>query len=100
MVALAAPGVLQVTQTISKDPPLSEVLTLLAPQVDVILVEGYKSSFLPKVAVLGPESVEVPDFPKIIALVASQPPVTSLPVFHPQAVEALGKFLRQFLGFP
>ena len=55
LVALAAPGLLQVNRPFPAEPPLSEVLASLSPEVDLILVEGYKSGPLPKIVVLPPD---------------------------------------------
>ena len=51
-VALAAPGLLQITYSFSGEPPLEQVLADLAVKADLVLVEGYKTGPLPKVAVL------------------------------------------------
>jgi molybdopterin-guanine dinucleotide biosynthesis protein MobB len=97
-VALAAPGLLQVTSCFSGEPPLEQVLAALAVDVDLILVEGYKTGPLPKVAVLAPGAgEEVPDYPHLIALVGDRPVDSPLPVFQPQQVEELGHWLYDYL---
>ena len=99
-VALAAPGLLQVSYSFPGEPPLTQVLTTLAPEVDLILVEGYKTGPLPKVAVLGTETgkeVEVPNFPHLIALVSGRPVDSPLPVFQPHQLEELGNWLYDYL---
>ena len=55
LVALAAPGLLQITRSGLKEPPLAAILAELAPDADLILVEGYKSSDLPKVGLAPPD---------------------------------------------
>lgn len=99
LVALAAPGVLQITQSTTGEPPLAQVLAVLAPDVDLILVEGYKSSPLPKVLLLGAKLGQVsPDYSQVIALVSPDPVASQLPVFQPHQVAELGRFLKQYLG--
>lgn len=96
-VALAAPGLVQVTRVFDGEPPLQEALAALGDGVDLILVEGYKKGPLPKVAVLRPEDKEAPDFPHLIALVGEGPVDTTLPVFQPHQVEELGRWLYDYL---
>jgi molybdopterin-guanine dinucleotide biosynthesis adapter protein len=97
-VALAAPGLLQVTQSFPGEPPLEQALASLAPQADVVLVEGYKTGPLPKVAVLGPQAPEqAPDYPHLIALVSARPVDCPLPVFQPHQVAELERWLYDYL---
>jgi len=99
VVALAAPGFLQITQTSPTEPPLTQVLTTLAPQADLILVEGYKTGPLPKVALIAPYNPDSrTDYPQLIALVSPEPLESALPVFHPHQAAELGRFLKQYLG--
>ncbi len=97
-VALAAPGLVQVTHRFPGEPPLPQVLAMLAAEVDLILVEGYKTGPLPKVAVLRPTDREMPDYPNLLALVSDNPLDSTLPVFHPQQVEELATWLYGYLG--
>ncbi|MDP3182706.1 MAG: molybdopterin-guanine dinucleotide biosynthesis protein B [Desulfobaccales bacterium] len=100
LVALAGPGLLQITQYAPEDPPLATVLAALAPQADLILVEGYKKSPLPKVAVVGPELENLlTDHSQVIALVSSEPVTSHLPVFHPHQTAELGAFIKKYLGY-
>lgn len=100
LVALAAPGLLQVTRYSSEDPPLPTVLAALAQDADLILVEGYKGSPLPKVALVAPAwETLLPDSSQVIALVSAEPVDSPLPVFHPQQIAELGAFIKKYLGF-
>ena len=100
-VALAAPGLLQVTRNVAGEPRLEEALAALSVDVDLILVEGYKTGPLPKVAVLRPEDGgEAPDYPNLIALVSDQPVASRLPVFQRHQVEELGRWLYDYLTQP
>ncbi len=99
-VALAAPGLMQVTHYLSEDPPLAMVLSALSPGADLILVEGYKSSGLPKIALVGSKKLEkvLPDHSQVIALVSPDPLESEVPVFHPLQVGLLGRFILEYLG--
>jgi molybdopterin-guanine dinucleotide biosynthesis protein B len=99
LVALAAPGFLQVIRSFSAEPPLPQVLAALKPEADLILVEGYKNSPLPKLAVAAsPPEEPLPDYPQVIAWVSRVPLVTNLPVFSPDQVPDIGRFILKFLG--
>jgi molybdopterin-guanine dinucleotide biosynthesis adapter protein len=99
LVALAAPGLLQITRSSAEEPRLDAILAELAPGCDLILVEGYKTSDLPKVA-LAPvdDGAPLPDYPHLVAWVSARPLATGLPVFHPRQVEDIGRFIREQLG--
>jgi molybdopterin-guanine dinucleotide biosynthesis protein MobB len=98
-VALAAPGLLQITHSFSGEPPLEQVLADLAVKADLVLVEGYKTGPLPKVALLEPGTgEETPAYPHLIALVSERPVDTPLPVFLPRQVEELGRWLYDYLS--
>lgn len=97
VVALAAPGLLQVTFPSQNEPRLEEALARLMPEADVILVEGYKSAHLPKIAVLGPEAEgELPDYPQLIAVVSDAAVAAKVPVFRPHEAEALARWLYAY----
>jgi molybdopterin-guanine dinucleotide biosynthesis protein MobB len=98
-VALAGPGLLQITLSLPSDPDVEEVLSSWDPDADLILVEGYKSGPLPKIALVGPKLEPViTDFSRVIALVGEAPGSSGLPVFSPEQVEELGRFLWEFLS--
>jgi molybdopterin-guanine dinucleotide biosynthesis protein MobB len=98
-VALAGPGLLQITLSLPSDPAVEEVLSSWAPVADLILVEGYKSGSLPKIALVGPKLEKVlSDFSRVIALVGEPPGPSPLPVFSPGQVEELGRFIWEFLA--
>ncbi len=101
LVALAAPGALQLTRVLPSEPQLAEILASLAPEADVILVEGYKRGPLPKVVLTGPApEPENLDYPQTIALVSPGPVAARVPVFRPEQAAELGEFLINFLGVP
>jgi molybdopterin-guanine dinucleotide biosynthesis protein B len=100
-VALAAPGLLQITRSFPGDPPLATVLAALIPTADLILVEGYKTSSLPKMALVGPTLEQVlTDYSRVVALVSPEPLASPLPVFHPRETAELGRFIKDYLGLP
>ena len=101
LVALAAPGLLQITRSGGGEPALATILAELAPAVDLILVEGYKTSDLPKLGLAPREAVPtLPDYPGLVAWVSSWPLTTDLPVFHPRQVAEIGRFIQDQLGCP
>jgi molybdopterin-guanine dinucleotide biosynthesis protein MobB len=84
---------------LSGEPTLEQALAALSAEADLILVEGYKTGPLPKVAVLGPGGrKEAPDYPNLIALVSDGPVDTPLPVFRRDQVEKLGGWLHDYLS--
>jgi molybdopterin-guanine dinucleotide biosynthesis protein B len=99
LVGLAAPGLLQITRSGPEEPPLAAILAEMAPAADLILVEGYKTSDLPKVGLAPPESASpLPDYPRLVAWVSAWPLPTHLPVFHPRQVAEIGRFIQAQLG--
>lgn len=101
VVALAAPGLFQISHAIPGEPHLSETLAALGREVDLILVEGYKSGPLPKIAVLpATGKMALPSYPQVIAMVGQAPAAKELPVFAPDEIEAIGAFILAHLGVP
>ncbi len=102
VVALAGPGLLQVTRVYPEEPPLTAALDELAPGVDLVLVEGYKSAALPKILVLNPEVKEAPPpSDQVIATVCRDlTAVSAGPVFQPHEVAAIGALIMAHLGLP
>ena len=85
----------------SEEPPLDAILAELAPAADLILVEGYKTSDLPKVALAPVDAASpLPDYSHLLAWVSAWPLPTTLPVFHPRQVEEIARFIRDRLGRP
>ncbi|MBW1918189.1 MAG: molybdopterin-guanine dinucleotide biosynthesis protein B [Deltaproteobacteria bacterium] len=95
VVALAAPGILQVTQTPDRDPELATVLAALGPDLDLILVEGYKHGLLPKLVMVpaGASLGESQNYPRIIGYISEQPLPAEQPVFSPSQVAEIGAFI-------
>jgi molybdopterin-guanine dinucleotide biosynthesis protein MobB len=99
LVGLAAPGLIQITRSGPGEPPLQMILAEMAQAADLILVEGYKTSDLPKVGLAPPEAASpLPDYPRLVAWVSARPLPTHLPVFHPLQVAAIGRFIQDQLG--
>jgi molybdopterin-guanine dinucleotide biosynthesis protein MobB len=98
LVCLATPESVQVTQATSGEMPLSRILTGLARDADLILVEGYKYGPLPKVALAGPNPGDLAlDYPHLLALVSPEPIPAEVPVFKPEQTAELGRFILQHL---
>ena len=75
VVALAAPGLLQISRCLPEEPPLAPILAELAPGSDLILVEGYKTGHLPKVGA-GASGSRLPDaagLSPVVAWVSARP---------------------------
>lgn len=99
LVALAAPGLLQITRSSAEEPPLDAILAELAPGADLILVEGYKTRDLPKMGLAPPDAASpLPDYPGLLAWVSARPLPTGLPVFNPLQVAEIGRFILDHLG--
>ena len=96
-VALAAPGLLQVIHTGVDDPPLSAVLAALPGDLDLVLVEGYKHSHLPKLVFVSPAAAPLTGLSNIVAYLSDAPLDTPLPVFGRDEVEGIWKFLQAWL---
>jgi molybdopterin-guanine dinucleotide biosynthesis protein B len=97
-VALASPGLVQVSRSFPGEPSLQQALAMLAGQADLIVVEGYKTGPLPKVAVLGAEERQAPDYPNLIALVSDKRVSSPLPVFQRHQVDELAAWLYDYLS--
>lgn len=96
-VALAAPGLLQVTHSWPGDPPLAAVLAALPGDLDLVLVEGYKTGPLPKLAFVPPgdRQAPLPEDERLIAYISEAALATAKPVFsRDQAAEILDVILR------
>ncbi|MEJ5329751.1 MAG: molybdopterin-guanine dinucleotide biosynthesis protein MobB [Desulfobaccales bacterium] len=96
--ARPAPGALEIDAFCDGEPEPGPLLAFLAAQVEVLLVEGYKSGPLPKILLTGPEVEEVlPSRQGVVALISRQPGEGELPAFSPEDVEGLGNFVLRFL---
>jgi molybdopterin-guanine dinucleotide biosynthesis protein B len=93
LVALAAPGLVQITRTFPAEPTLPSILAELAPESDLILVEGYKTSDLPKLALVASAASPLPDYPGVVAWISPGALPTDLPVFEPGQVAEIGRFI-------
>jgi len=95
-VALAAPGLLHVTQILADDPLAPAVLAALPGDLDFALVEGYKKGPLPKIVFVPIEtdSGDLPIYEEVIAYISDAVLTTELPVFsRDQAPEILDYIL-------
>ncbi len=92
-VVLAGPGLLQVNHTLKADPPLSMVLAALPQDLDLIFIEGYKHSDLPKLVFISPAAASLSGLSNIIAYISDTPIETRLPVFSREAAAAILAFL-------
>lgn len=101
IVALHAPDGLLVLEP-GRQLAFDDVLARLAPKADVVLVEGYKESTLPKILVLDAasqdEPTHYPDLQNTIAVVGSNRPDADLPHFASDDVAGIVRFICDRLG--
>jgi len=99
-VALAAPGLLQVTYFPAEDLPAQAVLAALPGNSDFLLVEGYKHGPWPKIVFVPPPETgsALPDYENIIAYISDAALNTELPVFSREQVPEILDFILQWLN--
>jgi molybdopterin-guanine dinucleotide biosynthesis adapter protein len=99
-VALAAPGLLQVTQFPDGDLPGEAVLAALPQDAAFVLVEGYKHGPWPKIVFIAPDhaGADLPSFLNCIAYISERPLTTDLPVFSRDQVPEILDFILQWLN--
>jgi molybdopterin-guanine dinucleotide biosynthesis adapter protein len=100
-VALAAPGLCQITRRFSAsgDAVLAQALAALTPPADLILVEGFDRSPLPRVILLAPgASFDAREDAGVIALVSSDPVRGAIPSFRPRQIPELGRHILSRLS--
>jgi molybdopterin-guanine dinucleotide biosynthesis protein B len=101
-VALAAPGLCQITYAIPEDTdfPLFQVLTALTPHADLILVQGLDHSLLPRVVMIEPgASPTWRDNSEAIALISPEPVEAAIPVFQPHQIPELSRHILSRLKY-
>jgi molybdopterin-guanine dinucleotide biosynthesis adapter protein len=98
-VALAAPGLLQVTHILADDPPASAALAALPGNLDFVLVEGYKRGSLTKIVFIPSETAggDLPAYEKVIAYISEAVLTTELPVFSRDQAPEILDFILQWL---
>ncbi len=98
-VALAAPGLLQVTHILAGDPPAAAALAALPGNLDFVLVEGYKRGPLPKIVFVPEETAsrDLPVYEEIIAYISEATLNTELPVFSRDQAPEILDFILQWL---
>lgn len=82
------------------EPALDELLTRLSP-CDLVLVEGFKQTPIPKLEVLRAGSGKpplYPDHPQIVAVASDGPCSTTLPVLDLDDAAAIAGFIVDYLG--
>ena len=97
IVALSAPGLLQVTYFPAKDLPAEAVLAALPNDSDFVLVEGYKHGPWPKIVFVSSPEPALPDYENIIAYISDAALNTELPVFSREQFSEILDFILQWL---
>ncbi len=101
MVALAAPGWLQLNFLNPGDPAfpsLAQSLDLLSSFADLILVDGQTRELPQVIMALSPPVQEPGQGAAVLAYLGQAPPAWQGPVFAPGEAAALGRFLLKRLG--
>jgi molybdopterin-guanine dinucleotide biosynthesis protein MobB len=97
-VALTAPGLLQISLYGEEGADPASILTTLALQADVVLVEGFRQSPLSKLAFISPGRSPVA-LGNVVALLSRKKVKASpRPVFSPDEVDRIGAFILGFLN--
>jgi molybdopterin-guanine dinucleotide biosynthesis protein B len=81
------------------EPVLADLLARLSP-CDLVLIEGFKQEPVPKLEVYRPEAGKPPLFPgraDIVAVAAAVAPDTALPVLPLDDIEAIARFVMNYL---
>lgn len=98
VVGLTAPGLVQLTWADGAELPLAQILALAAPGLDLLLVEGYKQSRLPKLVFWTATEESVPNpAPPVLAYLTPGPITLPTPVFQRDQVEEIADFLSRWL---
>lgn len=82
------------------EPQLADALALLSP-CDLVLVEGYKRSAVPKLEIYRPAAGKPPlwpDFPDIVAVASDVPVETVLPRLDLNDIGAIYDFVRNYVA--
>ncbi len=78
---------------------LGQIMEQLPPDIDLVIVEGYKKEALPKIEVLRREiDTEVMLLPQTLALVSDFALQADIPVFNNKSIPAISLFILQELG--
>ena len=96
-VMLASPYGMALMKPFSKEKPLDELLDYFQ-DMDLVIVEGYKRSHLPKIEVFRKEKHERPltkTLENLIAIVTDDEIVTDLPFFSPHNIQGITNFIVQ-----
>jgi len=98
---VASPNMLGILMDIDSDKNPTELMGYME-NVDIVLVEGYKSSDLPKIEVFVPKKPgDLPlciNDPKLLAIVTKEPIDTKIPLFDPQDIKGILEFILRVTG--
>lgn len=99
-VIISAKGRLAMMVELEGELTLEEIKDRFLTDVDIVLVEGYRSLALPKVEVVGrgkrAELASAGD-PHLLAVVTGEAVQSHVPVFQPDQVQQLADFIQQRL---
>ena len=99
-VVVASQNMMGIIRQSSQEIPLTEIISAYLQDVDIIIVEGYKTEAIPKIEVFRSEvSAELVcrDDKNLIAVVGDKRPSVSVPFFHiDDEVSAIVNFLLNY----
>lgn len=99
-VLVASPERIGLVADLTTDPQPEETAARFFPGIDIILVEGWKESNLPKVAVAGDSGMLKEEITNIVAEIRTNRIPRNVPVFEPGEIEKLADFLLSFNNSP
>jgi len=103
---ICSPEKLAVVEQHSEQPSLVAVLERFGGEVDLILVEGYKTGDLPKIEVHRPSlgqplmASELKTYPGILAVACDEPASTEIPTLPLNRPEDVARFISHLFQLP
>ncbi|MCX7857929.1 MAG: molybdopterin-guanine dinucleotide biosynthesis protein B [Deltaproteobacteria bacterium] len=93
-VLLVSKGLIVMTKKMGEDAPLENIVEKFFDSVDIIFVEGFKSSKFPKIEVFSEKEGPLYEKDKtIFALISSKAVGAEIPTFSPEEVEKVMDFI-------
>ncbi|MCD6320438.1 MAG: molybdopterin-guanine dinucleotide biosynthesis protein B [Candidatus Desulfofervidaceae bacterium] len=101
VVVMSSPSQLAFIQKQQEDASLKEIQQMLGNKVDIILAEGFKNSFYPKIEVYRHKENEhdllASRVEGVVGIVTDETISTDLPIFRWSEIDKLAEFLKGFL---
>lgn len=101
VVAISSPGKLVFIEQTDSEYSLDKVTALVQDKVDIVLLEGYNNSAIPKILVLGAgQNLEVPGGGDILAVVSPRISALGTPEFNDEEVTGVTRILLTQMNHP